>query len=617
MCGIAALLRDEGMAPETLRRMADAARHRGPDDAGEAFFRPGNGGGWGEISGADGAWRLGLAHRRLSIIDLSPRGRQPMSYRGRYWTVFNGEIYNYVELAEELAPLGHSFTSSSDTEILLAAFAEWGPDCFQRFRGMWAIVLLDAGSGRLFVSRDRFGIKPLYTWSLGRNRAFVSEIKQLCTVPGFRARLDGVQADEFLATGYERPERTFFDGVVPLSPGTYVEVELQGGDLLDPVSYWTPERVSVSIHRVEEAVEAIRPEFERSIALHRRSDVLVGCALSGGLDSSGIAEALSRLGEGAGVHTFTASFPGTNADETRFVQELTRTLGTVEHTVVPTPAQYRLDLPDFVWHQDEPVGGLSIYAGFAVARLTREAGIKVSLNGQGGDEAFAGYWQQYLFYLWTCLRSGAFAEVAKHLVGSMTGRGNPQLLAQLPEMTLRWAGKRRRVGGGRSTLLGEMTRGGRETLRVAQLRRLFLPRLLRWEDRNSMAFGVEGRYPFLDHRLIEVCLACDEKVLYSRGWVKWPLRLILDGRVPHDVAWRKDKKGFEVPTVEWLSGPLRPDILASLREPGDVLERQAGEDCRSLARRLGNEQNPSASLLERCFRFHVFERWTRRFEVAA
>jgi asparagine synthetase B (glutamine-hydrolysing) len=206
--------------------------------------------------------------------------------------------------------------------------------------------------------------------------------------------------------------------------------------------------------------------------------------------------------------------------------------------------------------------------------------------------------------------------VAKHLLGSMTERGNPQLLAQFPELALRWAGKRVRRGGGRSTLLSEMTRGGRETLRVAHLRRLFLPRLLRWEDRNSMAFGVEGRYPFLDHRLVEVCLACDDRVLYSKGWVKWPLRLVLDGKIPGAVAWRKDKKGFEVPT-EWLSGPLRPDLLASLREPGNVLERQAGEECRSLARRLGGEQNPSASLLERCFRFHVFERWTRRFEVAA
>jgi asparagine synthase (glutamine-hydrolysing) len=192
--------------------------------------------------------------------------------------------------------------------------------------------LLDADSERLFASRDRFGIKPLYTWAQGRNRAFVSEIKQLCQIPGFRARLDHVQADEFLTTGYEIPERTFFDGVVPLAPGNYVEVDLRSGDLLDAVSYWNPERVAVSIHRDEEAVEAIRPEFERSVALHRRSDVLVGCALSGGLDSSGIAEALSRQGEGTWVHTFTASFPGTNVDESRFVKELTRAIGTVEHT---------------------------------------------------------------------------------------------------------------------------------------------------------------------------------------------------------------------------------------------------------------------------------------------
>jgi asparagine synthase (glutamine-hydrolysing) len=621
VCGIAVLLRDEKMPPKTLCRMADAARHRGPDDSGEAYFRRGADGGWSEVDGGDGQWRLGLAHRRLSILDLSPRGHQPMQYRNRWWIVFNGEVYNFRELATELRRLGHEFVSRSDTEVVLAAYAEWGTECFRRFRGMWAAVIVDGWSGKIVVTRDRLGIKPLYVYRGSEGTAVVSEIKQLLEVPRFKARIDGAQVGAYLRTGYELPEKTFFEGVAPVAPGTWAELDGDTGQLGVAVSYWEPERVTVSIRGAEEAAEAFWEAFRESVRLHLRSDVPVGCALSGGLDSSSIARAIREVTSGeapAIFKSFSASFPGDAIDESGFIRQVGEAVGAEQHFVEPTPGQFLEDLCAFTFQHDEPVGSLSVYAGFAVARLTRSHGVKVTLNGQGGDEVLGGYWQQYLMYLFAGLRAGRYWRVAGHLVGAVLPRGNGSLLREIPGIGSRYLSRRAASygRGDEASWLGGTTRDDGPGRRLEHLRRLFLPRLLKWEDRNSMAFGVEGRYPFLDHELIELCLSFDEEILYRSGWVKWPLRLALQGRLPADVVWRRDKKGFEVPQRRWIRGLLAP-LVHSRVGPG----RPSWVATRSF---LARGQEGDESLLARVqadeelsFRVMAFDTWMEVFGVAA
>jgi asparagine synthase (glutamine-hydrolysing) len=615
MCGISVLLRSSETPASTLRRMTDAVTHRGPDDCGERFFSLGANGAPREVAAGDKSWRVGLGHRRLAILDLSPLGRQPMRYRGRYWIVLNGEIYNYKELAAELRTLGHEFVSTSDTEVILAAFAEWDTDCFRRFRGMWALVLLDVVRGRMIVSRDRLGIKPLYQWSCAGTTAFVSEIKQLTQIPSFAARLDAGQGAEYLATGFELPGRTFFHDVKPVEPGTFAEVEIAGGRIDPAVSFWHPEKVSVSIYRAADAAEAMRSKFAETVAMHLRSDVPVGCALSGGLDSSSIAEAIAdqmRAHGQSGFHVFSAVFPGTNVDESKFVSAVAQQTGAICHSVEPAPERFLGDLRQFVWAHDEPVGGLSIYAGYDLARLTHENGIKVTLNGQGGDELLAGYWQQYLLFLWNAMRGGSPAVVARHLLGSLLPGGNPELLKQFPTMGSRLMRKRRSGTG--SSLLRQMTSGGRETLRVRHLRWLFLPRLLKWEDRNSMAFSVEGRYPFLDHELIDLCLSFDDSLLYRKGWVKWPLRLGLNNRLPSSIVWRRDKKGFEVPSLKWFSA-LRPTFESWVKADRPLWSFASPVEARRLVSASLGRSREAASAAEEVFRLFSMDAWMERFGV--
>jgi asparagine synthase (glutamine-hydrolysing) len=601
--------------------MTDAVRHRGPDDSGEVYFRRSREGGWLVCAQDDPSWSLGLGHRRLAILDLSALGHQPMRYRDRWWIVFNGEIYNFRELGEELRQIGHEFVSKSDTEVVLAAFAEWGTGCFKRFRGMWAAVIVDARTGRIVVTRDRLGIKPLYVWRGVGGTAVVSEIKQLLEIPGFKARLDRTQAGAYLRTSYELPERTFFEGVTPVVPGSWSEIDVDSGAVGTSMSYWEPERIAVSIRDAGEAAEAFWPAFRESVRFHLRSDVAVGCALSGGLDSSSIAKAVREVTEGeapARLHSFSASFPSDAIDETAYILEVCKAVGAEEHLVEPTPVGFLKDLDRFTFQHDEPVGSLSVYAGYSVARLTCSHGVKVTLNGQGGDEIFGGYWQQYLVFLLQGVRRGHWMAVAGHLAGSVLPGGNMALLREIPGMGRRYLSRRVAADGrgDEASWLRGATQGDGPGRTLEHLRRLFLPRLLKWEDRNSMAFGVEGRYPFLDHELIELCLSFDDDVLYHAGWVKWPLRLALRGRLPENVVWRKDKKGFEVPQRRWLREDLVPLVRAHLAPA-----RPSWGATKSFLARGGESEDALLARVqaddELSFRVMAFDAWMEVFNVTA
>ncbi|MCA1580261.1 MAG: asparagine synthase (glutamine-hydrolyzing) [Acidobacteria bacterium] len=621
MCGIAALFkkRESERTLSLAHAMSNAAPHRGPDGAafvglkGEKVLR----------SEESRDWEVAFAHRRLSIIDLSSAAAQPMVYRDRYWITYNGEIYNYVELRAELQGLGHCFRTQGDAEVLLAAFAEWGPRCFERMRGMWGLVLLDARTGTAVLSRDRLGIKPLYVWENDDLLAAVSEIKQLVEIPGFRARRSEQAVNEYLATGYEDHTGSFFCGVAPVPPGTYLTFSVADGTLSAPQPYWWPERIETSVEDIDEAGEAFAAKLEECVRIYMRSDVPVGCALSGGLDSSSIAVLSHGLTGGVSdLHTFTATCAGDPADERDYVDTVLKDIRAVPHFVTPSPQGFLDDFDDFVWHHDEPVGGISLYAGYCLARATREANVPVSLSGQGGDEILSGYWQSYFLYLRELVLRGRGLTLAAHLAGALLPDGNPYLIGQVPVMLRRYLARRRGMGslaGGTtavSQVLQRALAGVGQGRRVDEIRLMYLPRFLKWDDRNLMAFSVEGRYPFLDHELVELCLSFAPEILYHRGWTKWPLRLGLERALPQKVVRRRSKYGFWIPQDQWLCGPLRPALtewLASDRPLWDLVDRTVVRKLAAETWQAAGRRDEPGQALVRCL---LLDKWMEVFEVA-
>lgn len=625
MCGIAVILKrpEIDLPLDIVRRSVEEVAHRGPDGSGLVGF----GAGTTSREPEWRAWTVGMGHRRLFIIDLSEAGAQPMPYRDRYWLTYNGEVYNYIELRAELEKCGHRFRSRTDSEVILAAFAEWGPRCFARFRGMWGLALYDTVSNDVTLSRDPLGIKPLYVWRAPGMVAVASEIKQFLRIPGFLVRGNEEVVSEYLARGYEDPSRSFFRGVLPLPSGSYLQIPLDDLSAGEPIEYWSPDGVTVSVADPREASELFAAKLGECVRIHLRSDVPVGCALSGGLDSSAIAVIADvlRPPNAGPLHTFTSTFPGDPTDEREYVNAVLERIRAEPHFDTPDPGRFLEDLTDFVWHHDEPVGGLSIYAGYCVARLTREAKVPVTINGQGGDELLSGYWQSYFLYLRELALRGRWLALAAHLAGALMSDGNSSLFEQAPLMFRRYRSRSRggthvrlrsRSVASSGTILNKALALRGQARRVGEIRNLFLPRLLKWDDRNSMAFSIEGRYPFLDPELIELCLSFSPELLFHRGWTKWPLRRGLRSLLPEQVYKRRSKFGFEVPQDRWLCGPLRPAIerwLASDRPLWNYVERGCVRRLAEETWRLDGRQAEPGQGLFRCF---VLDKWLEVFDVA-
>ena len=492
---------------------------------------------------------------------------------------------------------------------------------------MWGLALYDAVSNLVTLSRDPLGIKPLYLWHAPGLVAIASEIKQFLQIPGFVVRGDELVVSEYLERGYEDPSRSFFRGVLPLTSGTYLQIPLGNLTTGDPVGYWSPDRVKVSVTDPREASELFGAKFTECVRIHLRSDVPVGCALSGGMDSSAIAVVTNSLrgAEIGPLHTFTSTFPGDPTDEREFVDAVLATVRAEPHFDTPDPAEFLNDLADFVWHHDEPVGGLSIYAGYCLARLTREAKVPVTVNGQGGDEILSGYWQSYFMYLRELALLGRWLSLAGHLAGALMSDGNASLFEQAPLMLSRYRNRRRgetlvRLRRGpaapSSPILRDALALRGQARRVGDIRSLFLPRLLKWDDRNSMAFSIEGRYPFLDSELIELCLSFSPELLFRRGWTKWPLRRALRSLLPEKIYSRRSKFGFEVPQDRWLCGPLRPAIERWLQTDRPLWNYVERDRVRQLAEKTWHLDGRRAEPGQALFRCLMLDKWWEVFHVA-
>ena len=532
--------------------MTDVLAHRGPDDAGLFVDPP-----------------VVLGNRRLSILDLSSAGHQPMaSEDGRFWITYNGEIYNYKELAQELRALRHRFRSSGDTEVLLRAFVEWGPDCLARLNGMFAFAVWDRRRQELFLARDRFGVKPLYYTVAGGRFRFASEIKALLIDPEVPRRPNDPRVIDFLARGLaDHTEETMFDGIDQLPPGAYMRVSPTEG-IGRPERWYRLRPADLDGQPTDEAVRELLTD---AVSLRLRSDVPVGTFLSGGLDSSSVTALASRLRRGDGVdppHSFTSRCRDPRIDEGRYAKSVIELTGSRNYESLPDEGDLLNELDVVLWHMDEPFHAASVYGHWKLMELARRVGTTVFLDGQGGDEAFAGY--HFLLYpsvYFTLCRRGRVLEASREL--AWRRRTNGVSLRRSASEILRVALPHRvRARRHPSWINPEVTIPPRtlppRTLRGHQLFGLTaspLPMYLHHEDRNSMSFSLEGRNPFLDYRIVELGLALDPRDLVQRGLSKWVVREAMRGILPPEIVDRPDKQGFATDEADWLSrGELGSEI---------------------------------------------------------
>ena len=558
MCGIAGTA--GGPPPETplLERMAATMAHRGPDGQGT----------WSDDT-------VGFAFRRLAIIDLHERANQPMHFE-RWHLVFNGEIYNYIELRRELAGLGHRFATEGDAEVLLHAWAEWGEGALDRLNGMFAFAVWDERERSLTLARDPFGEKPLYYALRGERITFASDITAiLCDEEVSAAPRDSAVAEYLVRGGYPSVGESFFANIDAVPAASVLrwregKVELR--------RYWTP-AAGPAPGSYEDAVGALRELLRDSVRLRLRSDVPVGTSLSGGVDSSAVVALASELGKDSARHAFTARFPGFARDEWQYAEEVARAAGVVEHHAVePTGEDLIADLDHVVALHQEPVVSSSIYAQWRVMDAARDAGVVVLLDGQGGDELFAGYAGMAGY----AARSGG----ARELIDGLRRRAvAPALLRSLavdhlPRAVARAHRRHLAPPYAASEPVEQVSRRDPEymtwmtsadPLRRELLLQCFvtsLPQLLRYADRSSMAHGREVRLPLLDRRIAEFALSLPASFLSSEGVSKRILRDAVGDLVPARVLSRSDKIGFETPQARWLELPAaRQQIASTLLDP--------------------------------------------------
>jgi asparagine synthase (glutamine-hydrolysing) len=576
MCGIAGYVGRLGEATAAVRDWSEQLAHRGPDDHGVAVL---NGG---ALSvGRDAATitpeaRAVLWHRRLAILDLSAAGWQPMvSADGRRHLLLNGEIYNYVELRQELEALGVRFRSRSDTEVLLEAWRVWGVDVLPRLVGMFAFALLDTHERRLVLARDPFGIKPLHLAAWDGGFAFASEPKALLALPGVSRRVDAQRVFDYLRFGLtDHGDGTLFAAVRALPPAHWLSVDLDTAHATEPVRYWELASEERYAGTFEQAAEELRARFVESVRLHLRSDVPVGAALSGGIDSTAIVMAMRTLEPALELHTFSYVADDAELSEERWIDLAASACGAVVHKTTATPAQLVTDLDALLAAQDEPFGSTSIHAQYRVFAAARATGIKVMLDGQGADELLAGYHPFAAARLASLVRQGRLTEAASFAGRARRGPGRGALPLWAGEFlvpTALQAPLRRMVGqeltpawlardwfaprGVRFEPAKYAYGGGRDVLRT-QLRRATtwssLPMLLRYEDRNSMAHSIESRVPFLTPGFARFVLSLPEEYLVDRdGTSKAVFRRAMRGLVPDAILDRRDKIGFATPEHRW------------------------------------------------------------------
>jgi asparagine synthase (glutamine-hydrolysing) len=630
MCGICGVLELNGRRfPERdLRAMSSVLRHRGPDDQGELSLGP-----------------LAMAFRRLSIVDVAG-GHQPMANEdGTIWIVFNGEIYNDPELRPLLEQRGHCYATNSDTETILHLYEEYGEDCVQYLRGMFAFAIWDMRARRLFCARDRLGIKPFYYAQIGDRFAFASEIKALLELPGLQSRLNRRALPEFFALGYLSSKETMFEGISKLLPGHRLLFDLDRGDKEPRITQYWDLDISSSDHRLREGdyLAQFSELFTKAVQTHLRSDVPLGVFLSGGLDSSSIAAVVAGLRDEP-IQTFSVGYNEDQYSELSYARQVAAHIGAEHHEVILGPEEFLASLPQMIWHEDEPIVWPSSVALGHLAGLAGEK-VKVVLTGEGADEVLAGY-LKYRVTLWNMRLGPAYRK----LVPPTLRQAMQRMLASafLPDWVQRklrhsflyypetfeqiyfdnfysvfpreeqshlfsralqeeiqeidpYTNSMQFVGTQSANLLNQLLYLDIKT---------YLVELLMKQDQMSMAASIESRVPFLDHKLVEFTARVPARYKIRGFSGKHLLRQAMMGRLPEAVL-RRNKKGFPTPIRPWLRHQLFDKLRSTLTD-GRLAERQV-VNSEYVMNLLAALRQGSSQAAEGCWRLLNFELWSRVF----
>ena len=596
MCGITGFISKEGNSSKDLYNLNSIIKHRGPDDEGYLIIKNDN-----ELVSLIGPdtpndfnlpynlinnelishVNVGLAHRRLSILDLSVHGHQPLSYfNNRYWIAFNGEVYNYLELRDELIQLGYNFLSNTDTEVILASYVHWGLECVNKFNGMWAFVIYDTEKKVTFISRDRFGVKPLYYWISPNNTfCFSSEIKSFTTFPGWQAKLNHQMAYDFIVWGLmDHTDETLFEGVYQMKPGSYTIIDnstiLRHNERINLIN-WYKLKISDYKGSFDDATKEFKNIFETSLKLITRSDVPIGSCLSGGLDSSSIVCFVNQILEEQSVNysqkTFSACSDFEKINEKEWIDEVVNKTKVESFLVYPDLNDLLLNLNKIIWHQDEPFGTTSIFAQWKVFELASINNVKVMLDGQGADEQLAGYLEYFNILNSSYLKKLKIYKLFKSLffINKIHGYNYKNLYLGmfkqlLPENLKKyfryyfaktdakpsWYINKNNIKFKNPIFNNKIF--DVKSMSISQLTSSNLQMLLHWEDRDSMAFSIESRVPFLDHRLVEFVLSLPDEYKINNGITKLILRESMNNVIPNKIKNRQNKIGFATPEEIWI-----------------------------------------------------------------
>lgn len=559
MCGITGILTSQSglLSVQRLLKMTEALAHRGPD--------------------GDGHWindnhTTGFGHRRLSVIDLSPAGAQPMHYGNRYTIIHNGEIYNYLEVKETLLQKGYRFHSQSDTEVIMAAYDCYGSNCLQYFDGMFAFAVWDEREQTLFAARDRFGEKPFYYYFDDNLFVFASEMKALWAI-GIEKQINEKMFFNYFTLGYTQnpatAEETFYTGINKLPARSFITYHLPNRHLTRSL-YWNID-VDFTNETItdEQAITQFNHLFTGSVQRRLRSDVPVGTSLSGGLDSSCVLATIQSMAPRQ-YKTFSAIFPGFKQDESGWIKKVADHFTTHNHAVQPNADRVIHDFEKICYHQEEPFQSASIMAQFYVYELARHHGVPVLLDGQGADEILAGYHKYYHWYWQQLFRDNKNTLQHELTQARSLGISEPwglknKLAAAMPTyagwyLRHRRARQQLRLHDLNTSFVDEYGESYYDIAHFDELNNILyyntfvngLEELLRYADRNAMAHGIEVRLPFLSHELVQLLFAIPARFKMRDGYTKWLLRKSMEKKLPAGLAWRTDKIGFEPPQQQWM-----------------------------------------------------------------
>ncbi|WP_406657741.1 asparagine synthase (glutamine-hydrolyzing) [Methanolobus sp. ZRKC2] len=605
MCGIAGF---NWKSELLLKKMCESIKHRGPDDEGSYLDS--------EVS---------LGHRRLAIQDLSEKGHQPMSNEdGTIVLIYNGEIYNFLELREEFIRKGHHFKSHTDTEVVLRAYEEYGADCVQHFNGMWAFCIYDKTKNILFLSRDRFGIKPLYYYFDGDKFMFSSEIKAVIEHEIPREENRAIVFDYLYFNLTDHCEDTFFKGIKRLMSGHNMTFDLSSKEIKIEQYYDTKTRFL----KEENDHQKVKEIFTDSIRKRLIADVPVGSCLSGGIDSSSVVVTMRKVDPNAEIKTFSLRFPGSSIDEGIYQQEINSMVNSVNFCVTPDPSDLMNDLQELFHTQEEPFSGTSVYGQYRVMKLAQDNGMKVLLDGQGADEILAGYHYFHGYYYYELLKQFDIGLLLKEANGcyAKSKSFSPIIylcLRMTPSAIKKHIYKNHKVPFLSPDFIVENK--DRKDVRwdiyslnealYSSLATYSLPHLLRFEDKNSMRFSIESRVPFLDYRLVEYMFSMSPGQKIHEGTTKYAFRQAMEGDVPSSILSRHDKIGFATPEDKWLKEEGVRDFINQIIDSESFQSRDYWnwEMVRSMYEKLLEGKSSSIFVGTEIWRCISVELWMRLF----